>query len=114
MEIQGDNYKVLYDKGVETINFHGTLRLNGMEEYAPILDLLQNAIANSPARITLNLMHLDFLNSSGITMLSKFVIEMRKNKAIHMMILGSNTIPWQSKSLKNLQRLMPDLVLKFI
>ncbi|BAZ17934.1 hypothetical protein NIES4071_98150 [Calothrix sp. NIES-4071] len=114
MEILGDNYKVYYETSSASIYFHGSLRLNGMEEYAPILKLLNDVVNSNPPRITLNLMHLDFLNSSGITMLSKFVIAMRSNKSVHMMILGANAIPWQSKLLKNLQKLMPNLNLKMV
>ncbi|NJM22648.1 MAG: hypothetical protein HC907_30040 [Richelia sp. SM1_7_0] len=114
MEIKGDNYKVWYETNSASINFHGSLRLNGMEEYSSILKILNDAVDSNPPRLTLNLMHLDFLNSSGITMLSKFVIGMRSNSGIHLMILGSNAIPWQSKLLKNLQRLMPNLSLKVI
>lgn len=113
MEVKGENYQVSYDATSATVNFHGTLRLNGTEDYSAILNLLEEVVDSDPPRITLNLRHLDFLNSSGITMLSKFIIGMRK-KAIHMMILGSNTVPWQGKSLKNLQRLMPGLTLKFV
>ncbi len=113
MEVKGDNYKIWYDNSTATINFKGVLRLNGVEEYGEIVQLLNDVILEDPSRITLNLIHLDFLNSSGITMLSKFVIEMRK-KTIHFMILGSNNLPWQGKSLKNLQRLMPNLNLTFI
>lgn len=113
MELKGETYQVWYDNTSATVNFNGALRLNGTEEYSAILTLLQQVAESDPPRITLNLRHLEFLNSSGITMLSKFVIEMRK-KTIHMMILGSNSVPWQGKSLKNLQRLMPDLSLKFV
>jgi hypothetical protein len=114
MEIKGENYKVLYDTSSASVNFHGSLRLNGMEEYSPILQMLTDAVDSNPPRLTVNLMHLEFLNSSGITMLSKFVIGMRSNQGVHMMILGSNAIPWQSKLLKNLQRLMPNLNLKLV
>ncbi|MBF2065358.1 MAG: hypothetical protein IGS39_13185 [Calothrix sp. C42_A2020_038] len=109
MEIIGDNYKVCYDVKSTSVNFHGSLRLNGMEEYSPILQLLNNVVDSNPSKLTLNLIHLDFLNSSGITMLSKFVIGMRSNKSVQIMILGANTIPWQSKLLKNLQKLLPSL-----
>jgi hypothetical protein len=114
MEILGDNYKVFYENNSATVNFNGSLRLNGMDEYAAILKLLNDVIESNPPRVTLNLMHLEFLNSSGITMLSKFVIGMRSNKNVHMMILGANSIPWQSKLLKNLQKLMPTLNLKMV
>jgi hypothetical protein len=113
MEVKGDNYKIWYDNSAATVNFKGVLRLNGVEEYGEIFKLLNTVMAEEPARITLNLMHLEFLNSSGITMLSKFVIEMR-TKTIHLMILGSNNLPWQGKSLRNLQRLMPNLNLTFV
>jgi len=113
MEVKGDNYKIWYDNSAATVNFRGVLRLNGVEEYKAVFQLLNNVIAEEPARITLNLMHLEFLNSSGITMLSKFVIEMR-TKTIHLMILGSNNLSWQGKSLRNLQRLMPNLNLTFV
>ena len=49
-----------------------------MAEYAPIFDLLNNACALKPAQpLTLDLRQLEFLNSSGIAMLSKFVIGVR-------------------------------------
>ncbi|BAZ07398.1 slr1659 superfamily regulator [Calothrix sp. NIES-3974] len=112
MEIKGDNYTVWIDNHNNTINFTGSLRLGGMEEYAPILNLLNSAANNNPESVILDLQNLNFLNSSGISMLSKFVIEMRKRKAENLKIIGSNLIPWQGKSLKNLQRLMPSLVLE--
>lgn len=113
MEIKGENFNVFYDKNAATINFKGSLRLNGTEEYAAIFKLLNDVAESNPPRITLNFMHLDFLNSSGIAMLSKYVIGMRKS-TIHMMIIASNTVPWQGKSLKNLQKLMPNLNLQFV
>jgi hypothetical protein len=113
MQIKGENYNVWYDRNSGTVNFTGALRLAGMEEYGPILQLLNSLAAMEPSRINLNLKQLEFLNSSGITMLSKFVIEIRKKNNIKMAIQGSNEIPWQGKSLKNLQRLMPGLALEF-
>lgn len=112
MEVKGENYTVWFDNTQESINFTGSLRLGGMEEYAPILKLLNSVAENSHNNLVLNLQHLEFLNSSGISMLSKFVIEMRKRKVEKVKIIGSNLIPWQGKSLKNLQRLMPSLVLE--
>ena len=111
MQVKGDNYNVWYDKNNGAVNFNGALRLTGMQDYAPILQLLNEIASKEPANIVLNLQSLEFLNSSGISMLSKFVIGMRKKKSIQMKILGSNNIPWQGKSLKNLQRLMPGLTL---
>ena len=114
MQVKGDNYNVWYDKNNGAINFDGALRLTGMQDYAPILKLLNEIASTEPASMILNLQGLEFLNSSGISMLSKLVIGMRKKKSVKMKILGSNSIPWQGKSLKNLQRLMPGLTLDIV
>jgi hypothetical protein len=114
MEIKADTYFIHYNKTNKTIVFEGSLRLNGLEEYTPILDLLDSVVAKEPHKIVLNLQKLKFLNSSGISMLSKFVINVRKKQSIEMIVIGNEANPWQSKSLKNLQRLMPSLTLELV
>ncbi|GET39744.1 slr1659 superfamily regulator [Microseira wollei] len=109
MEIRTEHYSIYYDKLTETAIFNGSLRLSGIEEYYPIVQLLNDLAEQQPSTITLNLRQLDFLNSSGINVLSKFVIKVREKGNIQMVVLGSNEVPWQGKSLKNLQRLMPSL-----
>lgn len=112
MEIKTQDYSIYYDPTTATVNGQGSLRLNGMEEYAPIVKLLNEVAEQQPSTITLNLRGLEFLNSSGINVLSKFVIKVRQKGTITMVVLGSKSIPWQGKSLKNLQRLMPSLQLE--
>ncbi len=112
MEIKTQDYTIQYDEAATTVNCRGSFRLSGMEEYTPIVDLLDSVADAEPPTITLNLRDLEFLNSSGISMLSKFVIKVRQKKNIQMVVQGSKDIPWQGKSLKNLQRLMPSLELQ--
>lgn len=112
MEIKTEDYKVWYDKETETVTCQGSLRLSGMTEYGPIVDLLNDIADQQPSKIVLDLRQLEFLNSSGINILSKFVIKVRQQKSISMIVQGSKGIPWQGKSLKNLQRLMPTLQLE--
>ncbi|AFY72519.1 hypothetical protein Syn7502_00355 [Synechococcus sp. PCC 7502] len=112
MEIKTSDYRVWYDPENSTVFCSGYLRLDGAEEYQPIMDLLINAINDQPA-ITVNLRELEFLNSSGISMLSMFVIKVRQNGKIQLIFEGSSKILWQTKSLKNLQRLMPSIKLDF-
>ncbi|AFY68443.1 hypothetical protein Pse7367_0126 [Thalassoporum mexicanum PCC 7367] len=111
-EIKTDDYRVVYELDDNTIAWMGTLRLNGMEEYRPIIDFLNAIAADAPSQIVLDMTELEFLNSSGINVLSRFVINIRQQKTIAMVVKGSKRIPWQGKSLKNLQRLMPSLELQ--
>jgi hypothetical protein len=83
--------------------------LRGGEEYAPILQLLMQAAAARHETLTLDLRTLEFLNSSGINTLSKFILEVRKHNASQVVIKGSSQFAWQTKSLTNLQRLLPGL-----
>ncbi|MEG4853058.1 hypothetical protein QUB10_19495 [Microcoleus sp. B5-D4] len=112
MEIQTKNYTMQYDRATQTVTCSGAFRLSQVEEYAPIVDLLNEVADSCPNTVTLDLRKLEFLNSSGINIFSKFVIKVRQQKNIQITIKGSKQIPWQIKSLKNLQRLMPSLQLE--
>lgn len=110
MKIETDSYTMNFDEQVNEVSIIGSLRLNGMSEYAPILDTLQAALENSKEMV-LDLSQLEFLNSSGIAMLAKFAIQARSIDGLALTLMGSAAIPWQGKSLKNLQRLFPALIL---
>ncbi|NET33312.1 MAG: hypothetical protein F6K19_15045 [Cyanothece sp. SIO1E1] len=111
-KITGEDYNIQYDSESVTVSFQGEISFGGPAEYAPINQLLDTVAAADPSTMTLNLKELEFLNSAGISMLAKFVINMRKKGTVQVIVLGSNHIPWQGKSLKNLQRLLPSLKLE--
>lgn len=114
---EGENYSVRCDAQAATVVFEGSLRLSGPDAYSDINQMLHSRLEQcsnsaseaSPEQITLDIQELKFLNSSGISMLSKFVISVRKQENVKIVILASENVPWQSKSLKNLQRLLPSL-----
>ncbi len=112
MQVRGEGYSVAYDPATATVTFQGTLRLRGAAEYAPIVQLLDEVVAAAPETITLNLAALRFLNSAGINVLFKFVIKVREQGDSQVLVRASSQVPWQGKSLKNLQRLMPALRLE--
>jgi hypothetical protein len=62
--------------------------------------------------VVIDLKELEFLNSSGITMLSRFIIEARDRAGIAIYLIASNAVPWHARSLTNLQRLMPGLLVR--
>lgn len=111
MDISHQDYQVHYDEPGAMVRCSGSFRLHG-EEYKPVLDLLTLAADAKPPMLTLDVRELQFLNSSGINTLSKFVLLIRKHNTSEVLIKGSTRFPWQEKSLKNLQRLLPALKLE--
>ncbi len=107
--ITGESFEVHLDEQSSTVIFKGAVRLSGVEEYAPILEILKGTLTDTAAPVVIDLRELNFLNSSGITMFSRFVIDVRDRTGINLLFLASESIPWHARSLKNLQRLMPSL-----
>lgn len=113
MELKAEDYCIWYDVATQTVTCQGALRLGELEEYAPIANFLADVIHQSPSRLTLDLQELKFLNSSGFNVLSRFVLKMRQEQDIQLVIHATKAIPWHEKSLKNWQRLMPNLEIEF-
>jgi hypothetical protein len=113
MEIKTKDYHVNYDSDTKTLLCKGSLRLSGKDEYEPIEKIFDKVVELEPSSLKFDLKDLEFLNSSGINVLSKFVIKVRQKKNISMKVQGSPNIPWQGRSLKNLKRLMPTLELEW-
>jgi hypothetical protein len=115
-QIQGEEYAVEYDPTTHTVSFRGTIRLQSSDEYAPISELLQAAhnAAAEAGLFTLDFRQLQFLNSSGISMVSKFVINGRKNERAPLRVIGSQDVYWQQKSLANLQKLWPKVQIEIV
>lgn len=110
-EIYGEDYIVTYSDEGNVITFNGILRLSGTNGYQPIAQFLDEILHSGMKSITLDLRELRLLNSSGITMLSKFVIHARKFPDLSLVIKGSQSVFWQERSLGNLQRLLPSMEL---
>ncbi|MGC9526505.1 MAG: slr1659 superfamily regulator [Limnospira sp.] len=110
-EIKGEDYIVRYDPQTMTVTFDGELSLGSSAEYEPIKKLLEAVVASEPETMTLDVKKVSFLNSAGISMLSKFVIALRKHEGTQLIVVGTEAMPWQVKSLKNLKKFLPSLQL---
>ena len=111
MEINQDQYQVRYEPDASTVICSGSFRLTG-DEYAAITEILNAAADAKPCELTLDVTGLQFLNSSGIHTLSKFVLRVRGHNTTRVTVRGSSKYPWQQKSLANLERLLPGLRLE--
>ncbi|MEN9216938.1 MAG: hypothetical protein Q6K90_06415 [Gloeomargarita sp. HHBFW_bins_162] len=112
-ELTGEGYRIYGELDPPRLVLEGSLRLNGMAAYQPLTDWLSQVVAAAPPQIMMDLGQLKFVNSSGINVLSRFVIQVRQKGTIQLTIKCNDNIPWQHKSLINLQRLLPTLILDF-
>ncbi|WP_035994407.1 slr1659 superfamily regulator [Leptolyngbya sp. KIOST-1] len=110
--IETEDYRVYYQAETATVVMEGFLRLDGIEAYQPVMDLLLAAAMEEAC--TVDLHQLEFLNSSGISMLSMFVVKVRDRGTTRLSFRGSEGILWQTRSLKNLKRLMPELHIEML
>ena len=110
--LRGESFEILVEVESSTVVFKGALRLSGTQDYAPILEMLKGTLVNPVSPIVIDVRELDFLNSSGITMFSRFVIAARECAGVDLHFLASESVPWHARSLKNLQRLMPALKIR--
>ena len=112
IEIKEEKYQVSYDKDSATVTLQGALLLNGAPAYEPILQILQNAAEElEPNQMTVDVSGLSFLNSSGINMMTRFVMYVSDIKGLNLKltIRGQKQVAWQYRLIINLQRLMSEL-----
>ena len=115
MEIIGDGYKVFCILEEHTVKMEGSIRLRDAQAYQEISDVLKKSFDESDQGIILDVRGLEFLNSSGINTISKFVLYARKidDPIRKIKCIGSENIYWQKKSLQNLQKLWREVDLSF-
>jgi len=110
MEVRDATYRVWFDTSSSTVYFEGSLRL-GTAEYKPISKLLSDVLEENRPALTLHMLDLKFLNSSGINTLYKFAIALRKQGVSAVTVRGTTVIAWQTKSLANLKKFLPTITI---
>lgn len=114
LKIEGDIFKIWYEDVEQEIHFEGSLRLWDPGEYTRIRQYMIDIYELDIDSLNINLTRLEFLNSSGISMLCKFVFEVKKINRIPVVITGRNDILWQKKSLHNLKKLWDKIELRLV
>lgn len=114
MEIKTDKHRIRYNAEQALIICEGSLMLNGAPAYEPILDLMKQAAEQQQQELAIDIRELKFLNSSGINMMTKFVMYVSDIKMLDLKIkcIVYEKVAWQKKLAINLQRLMPELLIQ--
>ena len=110
MEVRESEAVVRFSPETKTVSFSGALRLANVKAYESVGKLLSEAAAQVDV-LTLDFKELKFLNSSGITALSLFVVASRKAGRPKLRLLGAKANAWQQKSLANFQLLWREMTL---
>lgn len=100
---------IIYTESESLIVFEGSMRLPNMKEYSVISDFLKEATVTSVEQLTLDFKSLEYLNSSGITTLSLFILNCKQEGNPQITVLGNQSIPWQQKSISNFKKLWNDV-----
>ena len=110
-EVKGEDYIVQFDPDSVSVYFQGELSLAGATEYAPITNLLNEVAESEPHTMTIDLRNLALsIVRELVCCLNLFsVCEKQRSSGSRF---GSNHMPWQGKSLKNLEKLLPGLKLE--
>ena len=103
---------ITYEETNSLLVFDGSMRLANMQEYDVVAEFLKESTDSSPTDLTLDLRSLRFLNSSGITTLSLFILTCKKHGNPQITVLKNDNISWQQKSITNFKKLWDDVEIK--
>lgn len=114
MILHAGDATLIYDKDRKTLKLSGSMRLANMQEYDKVTVFLKEIAGTDPGHMILDFSELQFLNSSGITTLSLFILSCRKNTKPSLTVLGAQEISWQQKSLANFKKLWNDVEFQWV
>ena len=113
MKIKTTDYCIEYRDDDYLAVFTGVMRLVSPLEYENPFAQLYHHIGNRPPLFTIDISGLEFLNSSGLTALSRVVLFSRKQDT-PLKIIARKSIPWQMKSLNSISPLWDKLQIEII
>lgn len=109
MELLAGDSRIQYIQENNTLKFSGSMRLANMKEYDAVLQFIKESGEKAESEMNLDLSELQFLNSSGITTLSLFVLHCKKQNNPQITVHGNADVSWQQKSIANFQKLWSEV-----
>ena len=90
----------------------GSMRLPSPLSYENLFEAIKEQLELSTETYEINLVQLNYLNSSGLTALARILILGRSLKK-PIKIIANQSIPWQKKSLTSLNKLWDKITIEF-
>ncbi len=110
MEIKTEDYSIESVDNTKSV-IAGILRLTSPAAYEKDFEHIQKGITDSSTGYTVDIANVNFMNSSGITALSRLVLLARQgNKSLTLVI--NESIPWQKKTISSLKKLYEKLEIR--
>lgn len=111
MIIKTEEYKINCSDP-NKVEIIGSMRLPSPLSYENLFEPIKEKIEESTNTYEINLVKLDYLNSSGLTALARILILARSLKK-PIKVLANKSIPWQKKSLNSLEKLWDQIEIDF-
>ena len=111
MTVSDKEFSVTFDEAEGRMKFAGLMRLRSAKEYDDVKQMLRDAHALALPTLVLDFRGLEFLNSSGISTIGQFVVEVRKANRTKLVLHATAAHPWQSRSLGTIQRIWDEVQL---
>lgn len=113
-ETKTGNYRILLDPDNSAIILKGTIRFWDPKEYLKLKDTLLNLYReHNQALMKLDLSQLQYLNSSSINMICKFIFDLKDNCPGGIEIIGNDKMTWQKRSFMNFRKLWNKVNISF-
>ncbi len=101
------------DCGADQAVLRGVLRLPSPSAYEGPFEGIHKGLAAASTRYVVDICGVKFMNSSGITAISRLVLLARTLEK-DLVFVGSSSIPWQGKTIRSLQRLYRGLGVELV
>jgi hypothetical protein len=85
-----------------------------MEEGEPVTELLNQIAETAPENVWLDFEQLQVMNSTGLSILTKFMIKMRDRQTTKVILRASDKHFWQRDLITGLQRFLPESDLQWV
>lgn len=101
------------DCGPDQAVLRGVLRLPSPVAYESPFERLRQCLEAAPRRYVIDICAVRFMNSSGITALSRLVL-LARTLDKEVIFVGASSVAWQGKTIRSLQRLYRGLGVELV